>query len=535
MPRRERVLAGVLLALAGGVWFWHVFHWIVDPDETQHLHIVWGWTQGLAQYRDIFANNMPLFHLLYAPLLAAIGERTDIVPVMRLTMIPLQAAMIVCTYAVARALYSHRVGLWAVVFLMWLAPFVLVALQFRTDVLWGAVWMLAMAVLLGGSLSWKRVLTAGFFIGAAVSVSQRTVWLLLCLGITAVALITLVPELRTRRLLRQTTKLTVVATAGAAIVPFGLIGFLVCKGLLADLIRWAFGFNAVANLDPLREGFWWWPVFIVVSVLLYWGARQLIRRAPCLELGIKRAAVLLFTGSFGVVFWLFSPTLHQGVLLPTLPLVMAVLTPPLLALRPVLVILIEIGFLLFAHHRFRGDWCPRMQEELLQQVFRLTDPSDYIMDRKGETIFRRRPYFYALVAITTHRIARGEPLDNIVERIIATRTCVAIRSPRGFPGKTRQFLDSNFLVVGWVRVAGQRLRIREPTSTHPIPFTISIPARYSVVTDFGTARGQLDGEPFHQPRFLDSGPHEYRPAEGEGQIAVVWAQAVERGFAVNWQ
>jgi len=252
---------------------------------------------------------------------------------------------------------------------MWLAPFVLVALQFRTDVLWGAVWMLAMAVLLGGSLSWKRVLTAGFFIGAAVSVSQRTVWLLLCLGITAVALITLVPELRTRRLLRQTTKLTVVATAGAAIVPFGLIGFLVCKGLLADLIRWAFGFNAVANLDPLREGFWWWPVFIVVSVLLYWGARQLIRRAPCLELGIKRAAVLLFTGSFGVVFWLFSPTLHQGVLLPTLPLVMAVLTPPLLALRPALVILIEIGFLLFAHHRFRGDWCPRMQEDCSNKFF----------------------------------------------------------------------------------------------------------------------------------------------------------------------
>lgn len=535
MPRREKVLAGVLLALAGGLWLWHVFHWVIDADETQHLHIVWGWTHGLAQYRDIFANNMPLFHLLYAPLFAAVGERADIVPVMRLMMIPLSALMIICTYQISRALYSKRVGLWAIVFLMWLAPFLLVGLQFRTDVLWGAVWMLAMAALLSGSLSWKRILTAGFFVGTAVAVSQRTAWLLLSLGITAVVLITLLPELRTRQSLWRGTKLTLIASAGAAIVPLGLVGFLIWKGLLADLIRWAFGFNAIANVDPLRKSLWWWPCFIVVSVLLYWGARQLIRRASCRELGIKRAAVLLFTGMSGAVFWVFMPTLHQGVVLPTMPLVVALMTPLLLALRPTLVILIEIGFLLFAHHRFRNEWRPRAQQELLQQVLQLTDPGDYIMDRKGETIFRRRPYFYALVKITMHRIARGEVPDNIIERIITTRTCVAVANLYGFPQADKNFLDSNFLVSGRVRVAGQRLRTRGPASTYPIPFSLPIPARYTIVTESGTAKGRLDGEPFDKPRFLDSGPHEYRPTEGEGQLAIIWAQAVERGFAVDWR
>jgi hypothetical protein len=533
-PRREKVLAGALLALGCGLWLRLVFHWFIDPDETQHLHIVWGWTHGLAQYRDIFANNMPLFHLLCAPLFAAVGERADIVPVMRLQMIPLSAVMLTCTYLIGCALYSKRVGLWAVVFLMWFAPFVLVAIQFRTDVLWGAVWLVAMAAILGGSLSWKRTLTAGFFIGSAVAVSQRTVWLLLGLGITAVALMTLVPELRTRQSLRRATKLTAVASAGAAVVPLALVGFLMSKGLLADLIRWAFGFNAITNVDPLRDSCWWWPPFIVVSVLLYWGARQLIRRAPYLELGIKRAAVLLFTGMSSAVFWVFSPTLHQGALLPTVPLAMALLTPWLLALRPALVILIEIGLLLFAHYRFRNDWRPRAQEELLQQVLRLTDPGDYIMDRKGETIFRHRPYFYALVKITMHRIARGEVRDDIVDCIITTRTCVAVANLNGFPQADRKFLDSNFLVRGRVRVAGQRLRTRGSASTHSIPFSLSIPARYIIVTESGTAKGQLDGEPFDGPRFLDCGPHEYRPAEGESQLALVWAQAVERGFTIDW-
>ena len=66
-PRRGRMslelgcamallVGAVLLRLAS------IFHYRFDNDEPQHLHVVWAWTQGLVQYRDVFDNHMPLFH-----------------------------------------------------------------------------------------------------------------------------------------------------------------------------------------------------------------------------------------------------------------------------------------------------------------------------------------------------------------------------------------------------------------------------------------------------------------------------------------
>ena len=54
-------------------------HHAVDSDEPQHLHVVIEWTRGLVQYRDIFDNHAPLFHLLMAPLVTFVGERPDAV------------------------------------------------------------------------------------------------------------------------------------------------------------------------------------------------------------------------------------------------------------------------------------------------------------------------------------------------------------------------------------------------------------------------------------------------------------------------
>ncbi|HEV8434125.1 MAG TPA: hypothetical protein VGR95_11980, partial [Thermoanaerobaculia bacterium] len=35
------------------------FRYRFDSDEPQHLHVAWGWTQGLVQYRDYFDNHAP--------------------------------------------------------------------------------------------------------------------------------------------------------------------------------------------------------------------------------------------------------------------------------------------------------------------------------------------------------------------------------------------------------------------------------------------------------------------------------------------
>lgn len=66
-----------------------VFHYRFDSDEPQHLHVVWGWTRGLRQYKDVFDNHMPLFHLVCAPVFQLVGERPDALIWMRMAMVPL--------------------------------------------------------------------------------------------------------------------------------------------------------------------------------------------------------------------------------------------------------------------------------------------------------------------------------------------------------------------------------------------------------------------------------------------------------------
>src|SRR5437016_8331101 len=121
--RTELWIAVGLFGLGCLFKFWNVFLLRFDSDEPQHLHVVWAWTHGLVQYRDVFDNHMPLFHLLCAPLVRALGERADIVPVMRLAMIPAYTLVLWCTYRLGRRLYSPRAGWWAAVFTAWLPPF----------------------------------------------------------------------------------------------------------------------------------------------------------------------------------------------------------------------------------------------------------------------------------------------------------------------------------------------------------------------------------------------------------------------------
>src|SRR6266849_5919904 len=113
MSRRERVVVAALalqmLALRAAAFFRYRF----DSDEPQHLHVAWGWTAGLVQYRDLFDNHAPLFHILMAPVLRLVGERPDVLLYMRAPMLLLFAVVIWGTYVLGRRMYSARVGSWA--------------------------------------------------------------------------------------------------------------------------------------------------------------------------------------------------------------------------------------------------------------------------------------------------------------------------------------------------------------------------------------------------------------------------------------
>src|SRR5687767_3390188 len=180
LTRREKYLLAGLAALMIVLRAVTFFRYRFDSDEQQHLHVTWGWTAGLVQYRDLFDNHAPLFHMLMAPLLAIAGERSDILPLMRLPMLVLFGAIVWATYVIARRLYDERIAAFAALLLVMFPPFFLKSLEFRNDNLWTALWMLAVIAIMR-----QRMFIAGLLLGAAFAVSLKTAVLVIALGVSA--------------------------------------------------------------------------------------------------------------------------------------------------------------------------------------------------------------------------------------------------------------------------------------------------------------------------------------------------------------
>src|SRR5690242_19731455 len=181
----ERLVLGFAVAAAFVLRALYVVHHEADSDEPQHLHVAWEWTRGLVQYRDVFDNHAPLFHLVTAPLIGWWGAREDILVVARLLMVPLVALALWATYECGRRLFSRRAGVWAAAITALAPGFLLTSTEFRADVLWMAAWLCALAVLLGGTLTPRRALLGGLWLGIALATSLKSVLLFLALGIAA--------------------------------------------------------------------------------------------------------------------------------------------------------------------------------------------------------------------------------------------------------------------------------------------------------------------------------------------------------------
>src|SRR5438045_6834015 len=110
ISRSERLLALTLAAVTVVMRAVAFFHYRFDSDAPQHLHVAWAWTAGLLQYRDVFDNHAPLFHILTAPILKLVGERANVLLYMRAPMLLLFAVIIAVTYVLGRRLYSRRIG-----------------------------------------------------------------------------------------------------------------------------------------------------------------------------------------------------------------------------------------------------------------------------------------------------------------------------------------------------------------------------------------------------------------------------------------
>jgi hypothetical protein len=161
---------------------------------------------------------------------------------------------------------------------------------------------------------------------------------------------------------------------------------------------------------------------------------------------------------------------------------------------------------------------------MMNQVLGLTRPGEYLMDLKGETVYRRRPYYYIFEAIGRRELERHMIPDNVPESIVAARCYVTQADGPFFSRRTQRFLRDSFMDMGRLRAAGSLIR-------DDGGFTIAVPGDYVVLRHAGQAAGTLDGTRYAGARRLDAGPHRFeRDVPGE-VVAVLWAPAFQRGYS----
>jgi len=546
--RREASVAGLLAAVALAVRCVGARLYQVDSDEPQHLHVVWGWLHGLVQYRDLFDNHAPLFHLLCAPVLGLVGEHPGTLAMMRLALTPLAVGDAIAIAWLGARLFSPRTGLWGGVFSLVLPPLAVATLEFRPDGLWTLLWLAALATWLGGPARRIRSFGAGLLLGAALCTSIKTAFMVAALGLAGGAAWLGYGERQTVRASAQRLLPHALAAGlGALGMPLAIAGFFGSQHALGPLMRDAIAHNLLPGLglwgrERLRP--WLFPL----SVPLVWLAgRGVAEGAPSRGVAARRCA-LVSAGLFYVALLACgSPLVESESWQPVLPL-LALLGAALLLgelsgpLRLVAwlrsrssVVVFAAGvqlLLLIATPGFRNARM-RDYESLVDRVLRLTSPQETIADLKGEASFRPRGFSYVLEIVTRTRLRRGLLPDDIPEQLVRHRTTVAVLDSKRFPPRARDFLGRNFVSVGGLRVAGRFLR-PPADGRGEIRFELTIPARYRVVSPHGPVAGRLDGLPAEEPRELAAGPHTFLPdpTQGrDGRLAVVWARAVEQGLS----
>ena len=544
LSRTERLMFFLLFA---GILAFRIFYtsrFRIDSDEPQHLHVVWGWLNGFLPYRDVFDNHTPLFQFLCTPLLWLTGERAEGLIWMRFAMLPLQGVVLWCVYRLGATLFSQRTGLWAAVLTGYQHRYLLISTEFRPDDMWAALWMLALCILLTKPLTLRRAFWCGVILGASFAVSLKTTLLLISLC-TAMSV-----GLLAKLMVKQTVPWKwITLRLGVALLGMLVIPLLVCAGIAALGIWKEFHYctithNVMPGLgrwgEPPRIERWSYLAFLALAIPL---SCWLVRTQPDRDLGLRRSMMFTSAGSIITLLYSYWPLIERETLLPFIPSAMIIVAPFLmwpaafltprhqdraiaLHVLPLGMVACLIG-LMINRSPLSEDKAAAFVEQI-RLILKLTDNKDLIMDAKGESIFRHRPFYYILEPITLKRMASGSIADDIPQRMINSRTCVATLN--GLRGDDAAFVRDNYLHIGpRVLVAGRK--IPRVQSDAPFEFNNLIAARYALVGTSEAATAMIDGQPFTAPVFLDAGPHTIQINNTWGAVALVWAQATERGFS----
>lgn len=540
LDRTGRALALLLLALVA-LHIPYAMTLPVDSDEPQHLHVIWAWTQGLLPYRDVFDNHAPLFQVLFAPLFSVFGERGDIVPLMRLAMLPLLVAGLALTVAIGRRVWSLRIGLLGAVIgaLPW--PVFFWAGQFRPDNLWAVLWLATVASLVLQRRERWHGFVPGLLVGLCAMVSLKTS--VLGMGMLLAALCCWYGVSRSVAAgsgYRRSTSALVAFLVGL-VLPISLVAaFFAWHGALADAWYGMVAHNSVHGLGHWNKLAIRLAVFAISTpLILVWAARTIAASAEPGRTALRAFVVLggVFSTMIFVCLW---PLVTREDFLPLSPLlglgIAAWLEPVgghpscLLARSHGLsgwthaLLAVELALVLAIMPPWIDHQAPYAR--YLGKILHLTHPGEYVMDAKGESIYRPRPFFYALEGITKYRFEKGLLVNDITQRLEASTTKVI--GGGDLTLVNHAFVSGNYLPVGdGIWIAGKRLgRLAAHTSSQ---VDIRIAAPYVLLRRQCAGAVASSAITVAAPRFLPAGTHHLvMPVDGD--YVLIWAAALQRGL-----
>jgi hypothetical protein len=540
ITRREKWTAALLLLAAFALRCLYIFRYRYDSDEPQHLHTTWGWTQGLLQYRDFFDNHTPLFHILFSPLVALLGERTDILDYMRFAMVPLWFVSLWCVSRIGRALFSPRVGMWAAVTISLLPWWFYPALEYRTDNLWTPLWLGAIATLACGTFSRTRAFFGGLLLGFCATASMKTTLLCAVLAMSVVFTCAVcIRRLGRTGIVRILTKAWPLFI-GLLFAPAIVAAFFYLKGAWDPFVYGVIKHNLLLEVDDRNHPKYLRLIFpIVLPFVLAIGA-WIARAEAHTPHALRRAGLFIFVGLYYAALYSFWTLLTRQDYLPFYPLAMVLVAallvylaqrfvPAHATLALAFVAVLEIVLVLAGRKPWENGTL--REREILGEFLRLTKPGEWVMDFKGESVFRRRAFFYVTEPLTFYRLRRKMLKDTVADDLLGHNVFVVLNQNRWFPKDGAKFMEENYLAVGRTRVAGKVVTTKSVTAGEKVAFDVKVPGSYVLWADGHIIVGSIDGGAAGTaPRELIAGPHEFSVDGPHKRVAIFWSRAAEAGF-----
>jgi hypothetical protein len=558
---KEDLSAAIILALAMVIRTIDIFTRYFDPDEPQHLHVIWSWAHGYVQYRDFFDNHTPLFHMLYAPFFALLPQWDGVLYIMRIAVVPCYVATLWCVYLLGKKLFSPRAGLWAMVMLALYRPFFIKMLEFRTDTLWTFLLILGVYLMIRTPPTRKSVFLAGVVFGTALAVSFKTMILLVALGIS-MPLASAIAGSCSVSDIRKGLIDCCYGIAGLLVVPAALVIIFYFLDALPDLYYGVIQHNIVAHGNA-RLDFGLIKDKRVIQFLLWMISTGLIAlyiKSVTQDAGnrFKRILVMATGMSYIGVTYAFWPLITDQTLLPGYPLLIGSLVPfltgeyPLLgktlgrsikagtgSLVPLSTILLtaiaiaQLGVLAKESDSFGWHLSPELQ--VWKDVLKYTDADDYVMDAKGESVFRVRPYFLGFEHITMQLVSDGAIPDDAADSLVARPTHMVVAwSIVRYPPRLKSFVYNNYLPAGTLFVAGKKLTDRSIDPNDLVEFNLAVPGRYALVTREGAlVPGTLNGKHGTGVFDMETGRQAFIPSGKANALIVLWDKAWERGIHLS--